>query len=243
MTELFNINITATKDTYLKKSTLSSSKLPANEKSFVKKGRTYAVKSYKKIDGKHDYVELDYDAGNWHIFEEHWDVDWERDEEEGKYKPVGLQNTITIVRNDPNLWKNNANKISKYFTVGEVTQYDSRRIPKKNSKYEKNIFLLADELDKLREHCGPLTVTSWYRPPAINRAVGGVSNSKHILGIAADIRPANGNKYTLFDLQRFCLENWRGGVGKGMHRGFVHLDGRDGFPCYKAGTPTAIWNY
>lgn len=33
----------------------------------------------------------------------------------------------------------------------------------------------------------PITVTSGYRSPAVNKAVGGVPNSAHALGLAADI--------------------------------------------------------
>lgn len=34
---------------------------------------------------------------------------------------------------------------------------------------------------------GPITVSSGYRCPALNKAVGGASNSAHVLGLAADI--------------------------------------------------------
>ena len=34
---------------------------------------------------------------------------------------------------------------------------------------------------------GPITVSSGYRCPALNKAVGGAANSAHVLGLAADI--------------------------------------------------------
>lgn len=44
-------------------------------------------------------------------------------------------------------------------------------------------------LQPLRDHLGgPLQVTSGYRCPALNRAVGGVHNSQHLSGEAADLR-------------------------------------------------------
>lgn len=89
-------------------------------------------------------------------------------------------------------WNNNTQQISKYFTVGEVTKGDHRRIPRSGGQIEKNILSLARELDRIREDWGsPIVVTSWYRPPAVNAAVGGVPNSHHIQGHAADIRPSH----------------------------------------------------
>ena len=42
--------------------------------------------------------------------------------------------------------------------------------------------------EPLREHFGiPIIISSGYRCPALNRAVGGVPNSQHLIGEAADI--------------------------------------------------------
>ena len=52
---------------------------------------------------------------------------------------------------------------------------------------------LALFLDGIREAWGGgIIVTSGYRCPDLNKKVGGVSNSVHMLGYAADIIPANG---------------------------------------------------
>lgn len=48
-------------------------------------------------------------------------------------------------------WKNPAQKISEYFSVGEVTKNDPRRIPIAGGDIENNILQLAIELDKIRE--------------------------------------------------------------------------------------------
>ena len=48
--------------------------------------------------------------------------------------------------------------------------------------------LVNNILDPLREAWGrPIRVTSGYRSPALNRAVGGVATSQHVTGHAADI--------------------------------------------------------
>lgn len=49
--------------------------------------------------------------------------------------------------------------------------------------------LVQTVLDPLREELGvPIRVTSAYRSPRVNAAVGGSSTSRHMLGLAADIK-------------------------------------------------------
>lgn len=57
----------------------------------------------------------------------------------------------------------------------------------------RNIAALVDKvLDPLREAWGrPITVTSGYRCPELNKAVGGAATSQHLLGAAADITTGN----------------------------------------------------
>lgn len=62
--------------------------------------------------------------------------------------------------------------------------------------------LVENVLDPLREAYGhPITVTSGYRCPELNRAVGGAATSQHLAGEAADItaggREANRELYRL----------------------------------------------
>lgn len=52
-------------------------------------------------------------------------------------------------------------------------------------------------LEPLRVFLGPLHINSWYRSPAVNKAVGGVENSYHRLGLAADVVP-NGDAFKAF---------------------------------------------
>lgn len=71
------------------------------------------------------------------------------------------------------------------------------------------VALVQNVLDPLREAYGkPIYVTSGYRCPRLNAAVGGVANSNHMKGLAADIRATGkyqidreGNR-RLYDLAR-----------------------------------------
>ena len=83
--------------------------------------------------------------------------------------------------------------MSKYFTIEELCHSDTA-IAKgidntPSEEVKKNLeALIENVLDPLREAYGkPIYVNSGYRNPALNKAVGGVSNSQHVKGQAADI--------------------------------------------------------
>ena len=44
-------------------------------------------------------------------------------------------------------------------------------------------------LEPARQIVGPIIINSGFRNEAVNRTVGGVTNSQHLIGQAADIRP------------------------------------------------------
>lgn len=80
------------------------------------------------------------------------------------------------------------------FTFDEMTASDkARELGIDNTPpawARQNIVALVQNiLDPLREAFGkPIYVTSGYRCPRLNVAVGGVANSNHMKGLAADIR-------------------------------------------------------
>lgn len=81
----------------------------------------------------------------------------------------------------------------KYFTIKELTK-SATAVAKKldntpTKEAEANLITLVDKvLDPLREIYGkPITVTSGYRSPEVNRSVNGATSSQHALGEAADI--------------------------------------------------------
>ena len=73
-----NTKIKATIKTYLKKQPIDSSQLGENEKKEVPVGREYKVLKYsEEIDG-HCLVELDYGAGIWYLWSDHWHLPWQK---------------------------------------------------------------------------------------------------------------------------------------------------------------------
>ena len=89
---------------------------------------------------------------------------------------------------------------------------------------------LIDVLDCIREDLGvPVYVNSGYRCYSHNVSVGGVSNSQHLLGTAADIT------YDGVDVDYLAsLAESYGADGIGLYpsQGFVHVDVRGTFACW-----------
>lgn len=77
----------------------------------------------------------------------------------------------------------------KYFTLKELTKtkHKIKNIP--NQEQLENIhYLVKEVLDPARAILGhPITVSSGFRNPEVNRAVGGSSTSQHLKGEAADL--------------------------------------------------------
>lgn len=86
---------------------------------------------------------------------------------------------------------------------------------------EANAKRLAFMLEQARAIYGhPMPVSSWYRCPAHNAAVGGVPNSYHLEGLAADIRVPSSERRFL--LVRAAIQ--AGFTRIGVYENFVHLD-------------------
>ena len=81
-------------------------------------------------------------------------------------------------------------RLSRHFTLGEFLHL---------GKYPENIPSLQDVvnmtygchllLEPARVIVGPIIINSGFRCDSVNRKVGGVKNSQHLFGQAADIRP------------------------------------------------------
>jgi uncharacterized protein YcbK (DUF882 family) len=84
--------------------------------------------------------------------------------------------------------------LGKHFTLDELTHSQTaQRRGLSNSPDASAVGwlqrLVVTALDPIREALGrPVSISSGYRSPAVNKAVGGASSSQHVLGQAADIR-------------------------------------------------------
>ena len=85
-------------------------------------------------------------------------------------------------------------KLSKNFSLSELTKTNTG-IP--NDLPDHLIGNLQDLVDNVlqpaREALGPIIVTSGYRSPEVNKAIGGSSKSQHSLAQASDLRCKKGN--------------------------------------------------
>lgn len=86
----------------------------------------------------------------------------------------------------------------KYFTIKELCKSETAErlnIDNTPSKEITNnlIFFTEKILDPLRESWGSaIIVSSGYRCPELNKAIGGSKTSAHLLGWAVDVIPKNG---------------------------------------------------
>lgn len=224
-------------DTFLKKAAVQSSDLPLDEKVFVNKGRVCSVVASTEIAAdSHCIVELDYSAGQWFVFKPHWKLLG------APVEPSAADDyTVDIVGLID--WSDFSSLVTPNLTVGEILQWDSRRIPPANGAVRSRIIRTAHEFEAIRrgwKH--PLGVSSFYRPEPINSAVGGVPGSQHTQGTAIDIYPVDGSVYKFYDWIR---RRWTGGLGDGRARGFIHLDTRrsGGFVPGAGVRPAVSWTY
>lgn len=93
-------------------------------------------------------------------------------------------------------------------------------------EYWNNLFLLATNLQKIRDRVGkPIVIVSGYRSKERNTAVGGAVRSQHLVAKAADITipgMSNADLYTLI-----CDMIKEGAITKGaviLYEGWVHYD-------------------
>ncbi len=142
-----------------------------------------------------------------------WTADVVPFEEAGaEYKPVDPLAAAPLIPAFPDA------QISKNFRLSEF------RPGRHSYEYIRIHPALIQALEEIRARAGrPVHVTSGYRPPAYNREVGGVSNSCHIDGLAADIYCDGLTTEQLHDICEQVIGQ-RGGVGYYPTSGFIHVD-------------------
>ena len=112
-------------------------------------------------------------------------------------------------------------KLSDHFRAGEFFPHDP------SYRYLRVSPELVLRLEQIRKALGGRAVTlhSAYRPPAYNRQVGGVANSAHVDGLAADISVADVSTERLRQVCEQIIGD-SGGVGYYPTQQFVHIDVR-----------------
>jgi hypothetical protein len=180
-------------NTVFKRRPLPASELPADEVFPVRPGQTWRLQSYAFRDTNGDdfnnHVKFAFkypkdainDFNTWYAFNQHVQVEMAgrivypapnvSSTESPQYSGIPFKlpgNISTFYTDQPIIPGGN-------FTWGEATK-NATRIPE-NVQIVDNMVALARQLQQAREQLRrPFQVNSWYRPPAVNAAVGGVSN-------------------------------------------------------------------
>lgn len=228
-----------TENTVLKRRPLPASELPADETFAVSPGQTWRLHSYAFRDvnngnfNNHVKFAFKYpkDAINgfntWYASNQHIQIEIDGQivypspqispTQPPTYTGIPFKlpgNVSTFYTDQPIISGGN-------FTWGEATK-NATRIPATVAIVD-NIVSLARQLQRARNQLGrPFQVNSWYRPPAINAAVGGAVSSYHLTGRAADIE-VSGLSGRQVANQVFGW--WPGGIGIYSHLpDVVHLD-------------------
>ena len=236
-----------TLDTYFKALPKQSDELSDSEKVFASARTEHKLHSYGEEVAQHIKVAL-LDKGlglenknTWYVFsdaveiedDEHTDItDTAEDTPEPAIKTGGFKLpgfTSPFYLSDPVI-------SGGHFTWSEATKRGTR-IPQvinhsnpklvvtleEAERAVNHIIMIATRLEDVRKTFGnrSIKINSWYRPPNINRTVGGASNSRHITGDGVDIVVDGIPAWDVYDELNPI---WRGGLGKA--RSFTHLDCR-----------------
>ena len=152
----------------------------------------------------------------------------------GKHRPQYQQETAKLSIDAPF-----TARLTPHVTLGEFALGEEARRFDRADQLEIAAELAAF-LERVRVAFGgkPIIITSGYRPPAVNAAIGGASNSEHLYKPgcgAVDFYIDGADTYAVQD---WCDKNWPYSVGYGAPKGFIHLGKRGGTAATKV-----RWNY
>ena len=100
----------------------------------------------------------------------------------------------------------NDTRLSSHFKLGEFLNLGKYPDNKPTMQHVANMtYGCLMLLEPARQVVGPIIINSGYRNSRVNALVGGVKNSQHLLGQAADIRPKDPAQFQrLIDYLRAC---------------------------------------
>jgi len=132
-------------------------------------------------------------------------------------KAVKELQTIFGLASDGIVGKNTYELLSKLdqITHFKINEFKCRHC----GKVKLNINLLL-KLEELRKQTGALIINSGYRCPTHNKNVGGITNSEHLKGNAADVNALNMKPDKVHSIADKVFS--AGGVGK--YKTFTHID-------------------
>lgn len=105
-------------------------------------------------------------------------------------------------------------QLTRHFTLDEfqrsqtATRYGIDMTIQRGGIVHSNLQRLCQQvLQPVRDHFGPVTITSGYRPPRLNTLIGGAPSSQHLTGLAADFVVPG---YPLLEVARWIRDNCPG---------------------------------
>lgn len=120
-------------------------------------------------------------------------------------------------------------QLSRYFNLNDLTKSDTaarQGISNTPDTFsQSNLYSLAVLLDQIYDQIGAFTITSGYRSPALNAAIGGSDSSLHMRGMAADLLPETMTPEQFFwklsasPLRSLCGEI----INEAKEKGVVHV--------------------
>ena len=103
-------------------------------------------------------------------------------------------------------------RLSKNFVLSEITRSNTaKRLGINNEPTKKDLEniqrIITNILQPLRNHLGPIRISSGYRNKELNRAIGGSNKSQHSKGEALDIQFWKDGKMCNKEIYDWILDN------------------------------------
>ena len=103
-------------------------------------------------------------------------------------------------------------KLSKNFLLSEITQSNTaKRLGIDNKPDDKHLQnlqrIITVLIQPIRDALGPIRISSGYRNPSLNRAIGGSAKSQHCKGEALDIQFWKDGKMCNEEVYKYILDS------------------------------------